>query len=168
MLDGFHNFLEHSVCIPKDVVVPETQNVEAAFLQISIAGLISFAFSVLTAVRFDNEHSFEGHEINDPRSDGHLPAEFYFGELARTKELPKLEFSVGQHVTKVTRLASFELGDSIFWHFPLTRSSLRSDHPLPQGERVGSRKGPVQEPGGRGGALRQISPHQVAVKPGAE
>jgi hypothetical protein len=81
LLDRFHDLLEYSVRISKDVVVPETQNVEAAFLQISIAGLVSFAFSMLTAIRFNDKHLFERYEVNDPRSERHLPAEFGAREL---------------------------------------------------------------------------------------
>jgi len=32
LLDRFYDPLEHSICIPKDVVVPETQDAKAAIL----------------------------------------------------------------------------------------------------------------------------------------
>jgi hypothetical protein len=90
-------------------------------LQVSIADLISLIICVLASIRFNNKHLFEGNEVNNPRSNGDLPTKFDASELPRTKKLPKLGFSVRRCVTKVTRAASFEFVDSVFWHFPLTR-----------------------------------------------
>jgi hypothetical protein len=93
-------------------------------LQICVASLISPIFGVLTFIRFDDEHLFERHEVNDPGADGDLPTKFCTCELPGTKKLPKLGFSVRRCATKVTRTASFEFADSIFRHFPLTRLAL--------------------------------------------
>jgi hypothetical protein len=158
LLNCFQNSLKHSICISKNVIVPETQNAKSAASQVGITNLIGCIVGVLTSVRFNNKHLFERNEVNDPGADGDLSAEFRIRELPRTKRLPKLGFSVRRCVTKMTRAASFEFVDSIFGHFPLTRLALavaRARHPLPQGERVKrvrgyvgpSRKRPVQEPG---------------------
>ena len=149
MLNRFQNSLEHSVCISKDVVVPETENAKATFLQVGITDLISPIFSVLTSIRFNDKHLFERHEVNDPGADGYLPTKFDASELPRTKKLPKLGFSVRRCVTKMTRAASFEFVDSIFRHFLLTRLAhfVRSAPSPTRGEGKKSRKCPVQKPG---------------------
>jgi hypothetical protein len=121
LLDRFYDLLEHSFCISNGVVVPETQDTKAAAPQVGVSRLVSCALGVLTAIRLDSEHSFERHEVNDPRSERHLPAEFYICELPRTKELPKLLLCVCQCMTKVACLAPLEFVDSILRHFPLTR-----------------------------------------------
>jgi len=51
--------LEHAVRIPKDVVVPETQDAKAAASQVSIANLIAYILSMLTAICLNDEHLFE-------------------------------------------------------------------------------------------------------------
>jgi hypothetical protein len=76
-------------------------------LQVSVASLIPYALSVLTAIRFNDEHLLERHEVDNPRSDGHLPAKFGTCKLSRTEELPELLFCICQHVPKVACLASF-------------------------------------------------------------
>jgi hypothetical protein len=100
LLNGFHDSLEYSVGIPKDVVVPETQDAETAAPQVGVANLVSVIFSVLTSVRFDDEHFFKRDEVNHPRSKGHLPAEFSGCQLSRAEKPPELKFSVSQSATK--------------------------------------------------------------------
>ena len=85
MLNRFQDSLKHSVCISKDIVVPETQNAKATAPQIGITNLIACVVGVLTSVRFNDEHLFERHEVNDPGADGYLPAEFDASELSGTK-----------------------------------------------------------------------------------
>jgi hypothetical protein len=85
LFNRFHNSLEYSICISKDVIVPESQNAESTVLQIRVACLISLIFGVLTSVRFNDEHLFERHEVNDPRADGYLPTKFDASELPRTQ-----------------------------------------------------------------------------------
>jgi hypothetical protein len=118
LLDRFHDLLEHSVRIPKNVVVPEAQDAKAAFPQVDVACSVSRTISVLASIRFNDEHLLERHEVNNPRPEGYLPAEFCFDELARTKELPELLFCVGRRMPKMARLASLKFGDSVLWHFP--------------------------------------------------
>jgi len=81
LLDRFHNFLENTVRIPKDVVVPEAQNSEAAFLQVGVTSLVPSIFGVQTAVRLNNKHLIEGDEVYDPGSDWYLAAELNISEL---------------------------------------------------------------------------------------
>jgi len=100
VLDCLHDLLEHSVRISKNVGVPEAQGTKAAITQVGIARLISCTVSVLTAIRFNDEHLFERHEVDNPRSDGHLPAKFGTCKLPRTEELPELLFCVCQHVRR--------------------------------------------------------------------
>ena len=122
-------------------------------------------FGVLTSVRFNNKHLFEGDEVNDPRADGYLPTKFYASELPGTKQLPKLGFSVRRFVTKVTRALSFEFVDSIFRHFPLTRLAhfVRSAPSPTRGEGKKLRKRPVQKPG-----WGRVAWHKVTIEAGAE
>jgi len=84
LLNCFQNSLEHSVCISKDVIVPETQNAKSATPQIGITNLVACIVGVLASIRFDDKPVFETDEINDPRSNGNLSAEFRIGELSRT------------------------------------------------------------------------------------
>jgi hypothetical protein len=82
LLDRFQDPFEYSISVSKDVVVPETQNTKAAFPQVGIADFIVCALGALTTVRFNDEHLFERHVIDDPEPEGHLPAKFNMRELA--------------------------------------------------------------------------------------
>jgi len=59
VLDRFHDLLEHSFRIPKDIVVPETQDAKTAIPQVGVTSLIVCTIDMLTAVRFNNEHVFK-------------------------------------------------------------------------------------------------------------
>jgi hypothetical protein len=121
LLDGLKNLLKHSICISQNVVVPETQNAKTSLLQISVTDLVLAVLDMLTAVRFNNEHLFERHEVNNPRSERHLPTEFDVCKLSRPKKPPELPFGIGQRVAQMACLASFWLTHSILRHVPLTR-----------------------------------------------
>jgi hypothetical protein len=73
--------LEYSSRIPDDIVVPEAQNTESSFLQVRITSLVSSAFGVLASISFNNEHLFEGDEVNNPGSNRYLSAEFRICQL---------------------------------------------------------------------------------------
>jgi hypothetical protein len=81
LLDRFQDLLDHSIGIPENAVVPEAQNAKAAVPQIGIASLVTCALNMLTAIRFNDEHLFERHKIDDPGPERDLPAEFDMGEL---------------------------------------------------------------------------------------
>jgi hypothetical protein len=81
LLDRFQDLLDHSIRIPKNVVVPEAQNAKAAVPQIGIASLVACALNTLTAIHFNDEHLFERHKIDEPWPERNLPAEFDMGEL---------------------------------------------------------------------------------------
>ena len=88
MPDRFQDPLEYSVGVPKDVVVPETQNTKTTFPQVGIADLIVCALGVLTSIRFNDEHLFERYEVDNPRPERHLSAKFYMRELSRAEKPP--------------------------------------------------------------------------------
>jgi hypothetical protein len=77
LLDRVYDVLEHAVCIRKGVIVPETQDAEAAFLQVGVTNLIACALGMLTAICFDDEHVLETDEVGDPGTERHLSSEFY-------------------------------------------------------------------------------------------
>ena len=85
MFDFFSNLFEDTVCIEKDVVVPETQNSKFAIPEVGIACAVVQAFRVLTAISFHNKPLVESNEINDPRPDRNLVPEFNAFKLTRTQ-----------------------------------------------------------------------------------
>ncbi len=62
---------------------------------------------MLAAIGFHNKPLVEGNEINDPRPDRNLAAEFNAFELARTQQAPKSLLGVCLDTAKLTCLTAF-------------------------------------------------------------
>jgi hypothetical protein len=78
----FEDSQKHSLRILQNVMIPEADDPETARRQISIAPQIRRAFAVLTAVGLNDKPLLERNEINNPRTDRHLPAEFHVCQLS--------------------------------------------------------------------------------------
>jgi len=63
VLDCLSNLLKRAARIPKNLMIPETEDAKAVV-------------SVLTSIRLNDKHLFERDEVNNPGSDGNLSAEF--------------------------------------------------------------------------------------------
>ena len=75
-MKGGSNRLEHARRILKHVIVPETQDTETFPAKIGIALAVGITVAMLTAIRFDDQRSFEAGEVDDVRCDDVLAAEF--------------------------------------------------------------------------------------------
>jgi hypothetical protein len=70
------NRLKHGFGVLQNLVIPETQDMEAAVLQPRIAHPVIGAPVVLSAIGFDGHTRAAMREIDDIRADGVLAAEF--------------------------------------------------------------------------------------------
>ena len=76
--------LEHAVDIPEHVIVPETEDGEAA--RFDRGGAIGVGFGrMLAAVQLDDQLRRNAGEVRDMAADGILTAEFMTIELARAE-----------------------------------------------------------------------------------
>jgi hypothetical protein len=101
--ESFGYDLQHASGVQQNVIVPEAKNAPALSNQISVALCIALRMSVLAAIGFDNEPSFNGSEIDYIGWDRKLPAKTRT-ELMTTKLSPKCAFGIGQAGSKPARL----------------------------------------------------------------
>jgi len=70
-------------------MIPESQHAETRCAKLRCARVIAVgAFSVLAAVHFNNQHRFQGDEVEYVISERMLPSEAKAGHLAATEVFP--------------------------------------------------------------------------------
>ena len=80
-----------------DFVIWKTDDLEAILMQkLRALGIVSKAAirSVLTTIKFNDEHRLKAHKIHDIRPNRLLPAEFEGGELPAAQGMPKLSLNI--------------------------------------------------------------------------
>ena len=89
------NDRKHRVDLPHDFVIPESENTVTQHIQISGALVVLGNHrTMLSAVDFNNQLSFEANEIDNVRRDRILPTKFESAELACAQILPELSFGI--------------------------------------------------------------------------
>jgi hypothetical protein len=64
----------------ENVIVPQSQDREAAIGEVAIAALVVPAVRVLTAISLNHQTLLERNKIHDPRSYRHLTTKFHVSE----------------------------------------------------------------------------------------
>jgi hypothetical protein len=72
---GSHDRVEDSASVTQNFIIPEPQHAKPLIFEPSRTPAVCFAMGVLSAIHFDNETSFKGHEIHDVSSDHRLSLE---------------------------------------------------------------------------------------------
>ena len=96
------NGFQHAVDIPKHVVVPKAQNLEASVRATSITNCIRLAFIVLPAVDLNDESRFEANEVNKVRTDLNLATKAQAVELFGTEMPPEEAFCIRRVLSQVS------------------------------------------------------------------
>jgi hypothetical protein len=95
------DFLEHTLGVLQNVVIPESQNqIAHGFDNSRSIQVFSQSFGVLTAIQFDNEPRFRTAEINDEAIDRHLPSKLQTTQSPISQPKPKHTLSIRLLATK--------------------------------------------------------------------
>src|SRR6266851_1535032 len=93
--------VEDALDIAKHLVVPKSQDVKSLSLQPSCSRIVfNDATRVLPAIDFDDEPSGKAREIDNVRTDRHLPAESMAIDLLKAKRRPQALFRLSRIAAK--------------------------------------------------------------------
>jgi hypothetical protein len=97
ILKGFQYSIRDTFAVLNDIVVPKSENRKTLRAQPCIALSIVFAiFRMLSAIKLDNQSSFQANEIDNIATKGLLPAKLKSVNLPAAKLLPKQSLGVGR------------------------------------------------------------------------
>lgn len=111
---------EYAFHVLGQVIVPESQDAEAAQIQFGITLPVAIALVVLNAVEFDDQPAFEADEIRDRVSDRHLSSELQAAEPPAAEFRPEAGFGHGRRAPHPAGESTEPRIDALA-HCPLTR-----------------------------------------------
>ena len=97
------NRVSNASGVLQNLVIPETQDRVALRRQPCVPNGVLPALGVLRAVAFDDQQPFEAGEVDDVRSDRHLPTPFQASQPSTAYEQPELSLHLGPVRTEPTR-----------------------------------------------------------------
>ncbi len=104
---SFPNHSQYLAGLIKDLVIPETQNLESSRLQPSIThSVFVTAFSMLPTVQFDNNPAFEANKIHDIWAQRLLSPEFETFDMTSAEIAPQILLGIGDIVSEIARALS--------------------------------------------------------------
>jgi hypothetical protein len=80
-IDFNQNSIQDACQVLVDVMVPESKDRKACFLQTGIPQAVLLAFNVLAAIQFDDQSLLQTEEVDNVASQRGLPPEFYAERL---------------------------------------------------------------------------------------
>ena len=82
------NHFQYAVRIPQNIVVPEPQHAKSFAAKIAVAHDVLLVLCVLPPIDLDDQLSSKAREVNDVRTDRHLPFEFVTVETMSAQPVP--------------------------------------------------------------------------------